>query len=46
MDKLLILRIIGCFATGWFYAKATRELKPIVAVIAIWAWMMCLHIAG
>ena len=37
------LRILGCIMTGWFYAKATREMKPVVAVIGTWAAIICIY---
>ena len=45
MEKLWILRLVGACITGFFYAKASVEIRPIVAVIGTWGAIVCIYLA-
>lgn len=44
MEKLWVLRIIGSCITGFFFAKASVEIRPIVAVIGTWGAIVCIYL--
>ena len=44
MENLWVLRILGACITGFFFKKASVEIRPIVAVIGTWGAIVCIYL--